>query len=85
VSRKITFLKAESGELTDLIRDVFSELYLKHALNLLDRSIALYIYIAGDDLLNLFLTISGTFLCNCVTNTRMDRYYKINDNFVLII
>jgi hypothetical protein len=35
--------------------------------------------------LNLFLTISGTSLCNCVTNTRIDRYYKIDDNFVLII
>jgi hypothetical protein len=45
----------------------------------------LYIYIAADNLLNLFLTISGTSLCNCVTNTRIDRYYKIDDNFVLII
>jgi hypothetical protein len=33
----------------------------------------------------LFLTISGTSLCNCVTNTHIDRYYKIDDNFVLII
>jgi hypothetical protein len=39
--------------LTGLIRDVFSELYSKHALNLLDRSIAAYIYMAGDNLINL--------------------------------
>jgi hypothetical protein len=71
--------------LTDLTKDVLSELYSKHVLSLLDRSIALYIYIAADNLLNLFLTISGTSLCNCVTNTRIDRYYKIDDNFVLII
>jgi hypothetical protein len=38
--------------LTDLIRDVLSELYSKHALNLLDRSIASYIYMAGDNLVN---------------------------------
>jgi hypothetical protein len=36
-------------------------------------------------ILNPLLTINGTSLCNCVTNTRMDRYYKMDDNFVLII
>ncbi len=85
VSRKITSLEAESSKLTDLIGYVLYELYSKHTLYLLDRSVTLNIYMASNDLLHLFLTVGGASLRNSVTNTRIGRDYSIDDNFVLIL
>jgi hypothetical protein len=69
VSGQITTLKAKTSKLTDFIRDVLSKLYSKHTLNLLDRRIRLYIYITGDNLLNLSLAAGSFFFCSSVADT----------------
>jgi hypothetical protein len=71
VSGQITTLKAKTSKLTDFIRDVLSKLYSKHTLNLFDRCIRLYIYMTGDNLLNLFLVAGSSSFCSSVADICM--------------
>jgi hypothetical protein len=69
ISGQIITLKAKTSKLTDFIRDVLSKLYLKHTLNLLNRRIRLYIYITGDNFLNLSLAAGSFFFRSNVADT----------------
>ena len=62
ISSKITSLKVKASELTDLIRYILYELYSKYTLYLVDQRITPYVHILRDNLLDLFLAISGSSL-----------------------
>ena len=86
----LVFLKSflfrpAASKLTDFIGQVLCKLYLKHDLYLLDQCVDLYVYIAGSNLLNPFLTIGSTSLSNSVTNTYIGRDYNINNNLISIL
>ena len=85
ISSKITSLKVKASELTDLIRYILYELYSKYTLYLVDQRITPYVYILRDNLLDLFLVISGSSLRYNVTNVGIYNRYFVDDYLVIIL